>query len=154
MEKQHPEKENGFMLVHSQRPWIDLDGDSGLLTSGASALDDSSPRRQLSPLPSFPVYECVRNPERKLLVQTGLRRQKGCQQWRLREGKTSVIYPSAHVKASICLCFLRLQTDLSFLTRPTSVASLMSCGRNICPATMSYYGFPHKGQFEDARQRA
>lgn len=68
-------------------------------------------------------------------------------------GRKSVILPNTHMKVSFHLHLPQLQIELSFPTKVTSIARLMSCGRDVCLACMSCYWFPHKGQFGDARQR-
>lgn len=73
---------------------------------GASGLDHSSRRRELPPLSSFSVYEWIRIPERKLLVQTDLRREKGCQELETQGGGEITLSTPIHIwkHQFICAC--------------------------------------------------
>lgn len=68
-------------------------------------------------------------------------------------GRNSVMY--SDINESIISSVLASITNrASFPTEVASIASLMSCGRDMCLACLSCYRFPHKGQFEDSRQHA
>lgn len=70
---------------------MNLDRGTGLLTSGSSGLDHSSPRIQQPPHSLFPMFEGIRTPARKLLVLTALTREKGPQQLETQGGGERVL---------------------------------------------------------------